>query len=173
MDFINGQKRAAYADIPYGRSTVGRAGCEAIACYNAMILLGRPLPFGEVKAYFEKLFRRGLGWGFGGILGASPIEIRLFLRKNRVYFHAVRSIKHFKRMPASPGVLIVSYWNKPLLKYGFHTVAIDCRVPESGGEPQLTVYNRFNHSEGPETITGLSELMEGSRRFIRGFFIPY
>ncbi len=165
--FINGQGRAEFAKIPYGRSTVGRSGCEAIACYNAMLLLGRPVPFEKVKAYFEWLFRRGLGWLGMGFLGASPLEIRLFLRKDRVRFCTVRSVRHFRRILAERGgVLIVSYWNKPLLRQGYHTVAVDCRA--AGG---LMVYNRFNHSVGPERISDISELMQGNWRFIRGFYI--
>ena len=190
--FINGQGRAEFAKIPYGRSTVGRSGCEAIACYNAMLLLGRPVPFENVKAYFEWLFRRGLGWLGMGFLGASPLEIRLFLRRNRVQFCTVRSVKHFRRMLAErSGVLIVSYWNKPLLKYGYHTVAVDCRAGAACGSGDraasmaegsvgcgakdpagsMMVYNRVNHSAGPERISDISELMQGNWRFIRGFFI--
>ena len=75
-NFIFGQALPSYAEMPYGRSTIGKAGCEAIACYNVMVLLGRPMPFSEVKAYFEGLFKRGMGWMAGGMLGATPIEIR-------------------------------------------------------------------------------------------------
>ena len=168
MDPINGQGRLEYADIPYGRSTIGRAGCEAIACYNAMVLLGRPVPFADVKAYFEKLFRRGLGWAAGGILGATPIEIHMFLRKQGVRFTRIRSVRSFNRKNAAgelpPGVLIISYWNKPIIKYGFHTVAVDCRT--------MLVYNQYNSSAGPEPITDISRLMEGNWRFIGGSYIP-
>ena len=190
MDPINGQGRPEFADIPYGRSTVGKAGCEAIACYNAMLLLGRPLPFEEVRAYFEKLFRRGLGWAAGGMLGATPIEMRLFLRKQGIRFIRIRSVRSFKKKAAAgrfpSGILIVSYWNKPIIKCGFHTVAIDCRTMAGGnaadcrtiaggsGPGQLmTVYNLSDSSTGPEIITDLSQLMEGDRRFISGSYIPY
>ena len=190
--FINGQGRAEFAKIPYGRSTIGRSGCEAIACYNAMLLLGRPVPFEKVKAYFEWLFRRGLGWLGMGFLGASPLEIRLFLRKNRVRFCTVRSVRHFRRILAGQaaedpegevrsGVLIVSYWNKPLLKYGYHTVAVDVSTaditedPASGGTKApaagMVVYNRYNNSAGPERISDISELMQDNWRFIRGFYL--
>ena len=168
-NFINGQGRAAYANIPYGRSTVGKAGCEAIACYNAMMLLGRPVPFEEVKAFFERLFKRGLGWGFGGILGATPIEIHMFLKSRGVSFTRICSVRAFKKKDAAgelpPGILIVSYWNKPIFKYGFHTVAIDCRGKK------LLVYNRYSNSSSPDPITDLSQLMEGDRRFISSFYI--
>ena len=171
MDFINGQRRAQFADIPYGRSTVGKAGCEAIACYNAMMLLGRPMPFGDVKAFFERLFRRGMGWGFGGILGASPIEIRLFLKKQGIRYIRIRCVRSFNKKTAGgqlpSGVFIVSYWNKPLLRYGFHTVAIDC------SSDLMYVFNRRNYSAETEPIGDISELMEGNWRFISGFYIPY
>ena len=185
--FINGQKRPEFADIPYGRSTVGRSGCEAIACYNAMLLTGRPVSFTEIRAYFEKLFRRGLGWLGRGFLGASPFEIRLFLRKQGVHFSTVRSVRGFEKMLAAQaagtrrdaqgktpqGVLIVSYWNRPLLKYGYHTVAVDCRLQAGAAGPELMVYNRFDYTTGPERIGALSELMHGNWRFIRGFYIPF
>ena len=166
---INGQGRPEYAGIKYGRSTVGRAGCEAIACYNAMILLGRPMPFEEVKAYFERLFSRGLGWMAGGLLGATPIEMRMFLRKQGVRFTRIRSVRSFNRKKAAgelpDGVLIVSYWNKPFFRYGFHTVAVDCRT--------MLVYNQYSSSSGPASITDISQLMEGNGRFISGSYIPY
>ena len=188
--YINGQGRPEFASIPYGRSTVGRAGCEAIACYNAMLLLGRPLSFEEVRAYFEKLFRRGLGWLAGGILGATPLEIHHFLKNQGIRFIRIRSVRGFKKKASAgklpPGVLIVSYWNKPIIKCGFHTVAIDCRMLAgssgqssrtmaggSGIGQQMTVYNFSNSSAGPEIITDLSRLMEGNWRFISGSYIPY
>ena len=177
-NFINGQGRPEFADIPYGRSTIGKAGCEAIACYNAMLLLGRPVPFEEVRGYFEKLFRRGLGWAAGGMLGATPIEMRLFLREQGMPFIRMHSVRSFNKKAARgklpPGVIIVSYWNKPILKYGYHTVAVDCRKAAGCDQnmPQLTVYNRFSDSAGPERIGALSELMNGNWRFISGFYIP-
>ena len=183
-NLINGQGRAEYASIAYGKSTIGRSGCAAIACYNAMILSGRSMPFEEVIAYFEGLFKRGLGWLAMGLLGASPLEMRLFLRKYKVPFRTVWSMRGLRKLlcsqpeqkpggkPAS-GVLILTYWNKPVLKYGYHAVAVDCRC--SGDAPagrQFTVYNRYNNSAGPERVADIGSLMEGDRRFIRAFFIP-
>ncbi len=181
-NFIFGQALPSYAEMPYGRSTIGKAGCEAIACYNVMVLLGRPMPFSEVKAYFEGLFKHGLGWMAGGMLGATPIEIRMFLRKQGIRFTRIRSVRAFNRKKAAgelpPGVLIVSYWNKPMLKYGFHTVAVDCRSlsenkSADSAPPALYVYNRYGSSLAPSPITDLSQLMEGNGRFISGSYIPY
>ena len=191
-NLINGQGRAEYASIAYGKSTIGRSGCAAIACYNAMILSGRSMPFEEVIAYFEGLFKRGLGWLASGLLGASPLEMRLFLRKYKVPFRTVWSMRSLRKLlcsesvqqagdrserqpggkPAS-GVLILTYWNKPVLKYGYHAVAVDCRCSgDAPAERQFTVYNRYNNSAGPERVSDIGSLMEGDRRFIRAFFIP-
>lgn len=68
-ELINGQGRDPYRGIPFGTSTVGFAGCGAIAVYNAMILSGHhEVTFNSVLNYYSMIFP--IRW-----LGTMPWEI--------------------------------------------------------------------------------------------------
>ena len=162
---INGQGREPYRYIPYGKSTVGRVGCEAIAVYNTMSLLGRSTSFDEVKAFFEALFRKGLGWGCRGHLGATPVEMRKFFRSRNICFEGTFSLKKLKRH-TEEGIFILHYWVKPYRR-GIHTVAV-----RHDGNGCYTVYNWFNNAETAYLRHDLSDFLPGKRRFIYGMFVP-
>lgn len=165
---INGQQLPPWRDMPYGVSDLGRAGCEAIAAYNAMALLGRPEPLGDVVSSFVGGFSRGLlnGWGMGGRWGAAPWDIRRFLRERGVAFRGARTLRGLKSLIDGPGVVILSYWNRPVTG-GYHTVAA-----AFDGE-RYTVYNQNCASARPVAAKSPDELMAGGWRFIHGFYIRF
>ena len=112
---INGQGRAKYRYLSYGISTVGHAGCEAIAVYNALAIIGYHISFEEIKAFFEELLRGGCGWGLKGAWGVTPLEVWSAL----CYYHVKNEggglfqYDKFSK-PDSPTIMIVSFWNKPI-----------------------------------------------------------
>lgn len=163
-ELINGQGLEPYKNMRYGRSTVGKAGCEAIASYNALRLLGREVLFPDVAAQYIRLFRNPLrGWGMGGAFGAAPRDIAAFLRRNGVAFTSARRLKTLLRR-LKPGVMIVSFWNRPFTA-GYHTVAVeyDGRV--------FTAYNVTNTGRAPRREEDFTALLPGRRRLIRCFFL--
>ena len=65
---LNGQAREGLGDLSFGFSRVGRAGCESIAVYNALLMLRRPRPLPEIIRDMEKGGYMRL-WGH---MGAAP-----------------------------------------------------------------------------------------------------
>lgn len=118
---IYNQHDPRYRSLTYGRAKVGDCGCEAVAAYNALEMLGKPMPFGEVIRVFEHRFSHGGGFGGKGKLGASPRDLTLFFR-SLGYTPQGGSLKKMQGI-SEPGVFILTYWNKPFT-HGLHTVAI-------------------------------------------------
>ena len=128
--FLNGQGLAPIADLPYGAWRMGRNGCEAIAAYNALLDLGRPLSLPDVAGQLE---RRGLLFnGFGGTnLGA----LASFFREHDIPFRVLRRRKRgeFDTAFASADCAILSYWTGKTLRRGdkswntLHTVSVHHR----------------------------------------------
>ena len=136
-EFINGQSLEPYNSMPYGNSTIGDAGCEAIACYNALIELGKGESFASVVAFFTENFYLfpASGWTQGGHLGASPDDIAFFLDSREVKYTRMYmlddilmplKLAYNESCGLAKGVYILSYWNKDYLHYGYHTIAVKC-----------------------------------------------
>lgn len=167
LPFINGQHLSPYAGIPYGRSTIGRSGCEAIATYNFLLLIGRPASFESVIDFYVRRFRAHplSGWGRQGVWGAAPRDIAAFLKAAHIPYRSAGTVNRLSAVSDGPGAYILSYWNRPITS-GYHTIAV------SFNGSQYTAYNRDCDRSVPITGTSLSDFMDGNGRFIRGFFYP-
>ena len=64
---INGQGLLPYSNNPIGLGTYGFSGCQYIAVYNAMQLIGKPQPLAEIT---DEVFSTGAV--ACGIFGAGP-----------------------------------------------------------------------------------------------------
>ena len=134
--YINGQGRGPVALLPFGRRTMDYNGCEVIACFNALRLLGNPRPLGEVAAYFE---RRGLF--LGGLWGTHAEALpryfaSLGFQPETLYASAVRAPSDYDAAFAPARAGVFSFWNDAgCLLRGVHTVALAHRP---GG---ITIYN--------------------------------
>ena len=165
---INGQGLEPYANMQYGNSTIGRAGCEAIACYNAMLLLNKPESFEHVKSFFTSRFSDTLlgGFGVGGFLGGTPKDVSCFLKSRNITYEASGNLQVLEKKANVPDVFIVSFWNKKLYE-GYHTIAIDY----DGNS--YTAYNLYNEGSDPEDRANIRKYMDNDWRYIYGFFVPY
>ena len=79
-DYIYGQKNSKYSDMPFGLSTVGKTGCGAVACYNALISTGRDVRFRDVVTSFNIMFMLGMGYTARGRLGVTSFQVEIFWR---------------------------------------------------------------------------------------------
>ena len=125
--YITDQQTAALRAVPFGRSTVGDAGCELIACYNALAAAGRGTPFDRLldeAAAGKLLWRRGR-WGM------RPGQMKKLLRA-----HGLRPRFLFGRLTSAesrfaPGdMVILTAWNRRWWKYGLHSYL--CLKQEAG-----------------------------------------
>ena len=156
---IFSQNSPNYRHMKYGKGTVGKCGCEAVAACNALEFLGRGIPFADVVKAFEMRFSNGGGFLAKGRLGATPLDVSLFLRSRGLNPESgtLRQLSEIK----SPGVFIVSYWNKPFTK-GIHTIAVDYdgkRYTAANYEAKLCSKER------------LEDFLPDRIHFLRGYYI--
>lgn len=172
---INGQELEPYNSMQYGNSTIGYSGCEAIACYNALICLGLEEPFERVMSHFTDRFTSKCltyGWGRGGLWGGTPRDVASFLSQREISYTLICDEGDFTPITYNhtPGVFIVSYWNElrvlPVLS-GYHTIAIDYNGTD------FTAYNLYPGSPNAYSKTNVSDFLEGTGGLIVGFYIPY
>lgn len=135
---LNGQGRPELARLRFGYADVGRAGCESIAVYNALRLLGIPQPLPEIIRDMEK----GGYLRMGGHLGAAPYFeplLRRFGARSRVVAPGRLRREDLAGTDRSGEVYLMVIWNRRwFLHKGLHTFTA-LRTPE-GWE----VFNRFN-----------------------------
>ncbi len=187
---INGQRRGVLKDMKFGRSTVGRSGCEAIAVFNVLrsfnvrIALEDIIVFSWIGQY---MWLWGL-WGirtdrvkdlisaYGGICEELDPDAftdnRISRRKRRN--NMAESISGL--MPGDR--FVMSIWNdRRVIRgifHGIHTFAAEYRPDIVPGRP-WTVYNRVGdipeavRYEGPEDILVTYDRKKG--RKITGKYI--
>ena len=153
---LNGQDREGLGDLSFGFSRVGRAGCESIAVYNALLMLRRPRPLPEIIRDLEKGGYMRL-WGH---MGAAPY-FQPLLRRYGARSKAV-SARRLQREAergelAEGSVFLFSVWNDRLRPYkGLHTFAGVWAPNERGG---WVIFNRFNNDRGRRRYLRLDDVL--------------
>lgn len=118
QSYIAEQRSPDVRSLPFGKSTVGDAGCELIACHNALLSLGRFTPFESLRdevCLHRLLWRRGK-WGM------RPRQMKKLL-----FSHGVRARFFFGgyeklEKTCSPGdMVILTTWNHKWWKNGLHS----------------------------------------------------
>ena len=101
-------------EMRLGVSDMAYAGCEVIAVYNALKLLGQEHKLSELISRAEKngaLMRKGK-WG------TNPFSLERLCPNDGVSFQRI------KKQPSEPGIYIISFWNSRRLKNGVHTICV-------------------------------------------------
>ena len=163
---LNGQGRDALRELSFGHSSVGHAGCESIAVYNALALLGLSRPLPEVIRAME----RGGYMRFGGYMGAAPY-FQPMLRHFGATTRAIRPARlqrEAERGTLPTGaVFLVSIWNDRFRPYkGMHTFTVRY-VPDARGDWQ--VWNRYNSDASSRFYRTLGDILQSGRH--RGRFL--
>ena len=163
---LNGQGREALAPLSFGFSNVGHAGCESIAVYNVLRLLGIPRPLPEVIRAMEK----GGYMRFGGYMGAAPYFqplLRRYGATGRIAISASVQNKADHRELEAGAVFLVSIWNDRFRPYkGLHTFAVQY-APDARGD--WCVWNRFNSDSFSRRYARLDDILRNGRR--KGTFL--
>ena len=155
---LNGQGRPALARLRFGYADVGRAGCESIAVFNALRLLGRPRELAEIIRDMEK----GGYLRMGGHLGAAPYFeplLRRYGTRSRIVTPA-RLRREEAEGGGEPGaVYLMIIWNRRLLLHkGLHTFA--ALRTEEGWE----VFNRFNSDASSRFYPRLDDILKNGNQ---------
>lgn len=171
---LNGQQLAPYASIPYGNSTIGDAGCEALSCYNMLIDLGMFEPLSNVVSYFSNRFLTVpfSGFGKGGKWGASPTDIESFLVSRKINYQRLTNLQMslFDKCGPVAGIYILSYMNEDPFHNGMHTIEVVC-----DGE-KYTAYNwkvnRRGSTEKGSIYEFIPDIVLGCPVVVSVFYIP-
>ncbi|MBQ2732544.1 MAG: hypothetical protein IJF74_00145, partial [Clostridia bacterium] len=135
---INGQsKNATVKDIKYGKKTISYNGCELLAVYNAMILIGNEQSFVDIKNKAETTPR--VMW-LNGRWGSRPKELGKLFDGFEQKYNVITNKKKFNDSLKDGGVYIISYWTSLKLLSPIHTVAFTCDA-----EMNIIVYNRYSN----------------------------
>ena len=150
---LNGQGRPALSRLRFGYADVGRAGCESIAVYNVLRMLGLPRSLAEIIRDME----RGGYLRMGGHLGAAPYFeplLRRYSARSRIVTPArLRREEREGSLSAGEAYLMV-IWNRRFRpQKGLHTFA--AARTENGWE----AFNRFNSDETCRRYARLDDML--------------
>ena len=148
----------ACGDLPLGRCTMAKNGCEIIAVYNALRFLGRKVPL-------EVLIRRYQqeGWIMAwGHLGSDPYAAGDYLIADGVPHRTFTDFDGFARGLEEGKVFILSFWVNDRLFSGVHGVTL------YRSENALWVSNLYNNQQSPRKIDSLRDITTP-----KGFIVGY
>ena len=155
---LQGQGRAPVARLPFGKYTMDYNGCEVLASYNALLLLGDPLPLGAVAAWYEL---RGLF--LAGAWGTHVLAIPRFFRARGyapevLYASSVRAPEDYDAAFDGAQAAVFSFWNSAQrLRAGVHTVSLSHR----GG--RIAIDNLHSLDTRPnEAYASIADFIRGS-----------
>lgn len=154
---INGQSLGAVSGMKFGFSTMSLSGCEVIAIYNALLLMGKPKPFVEIARYMER-FRV-----LGGFWGSNLFMLGHCLKHFGLRTKRVRKPDVLEAELLAGKTCLYVFWTGKLFRSSVHTVVLQ----NDGGN--LLVYNAFNR-HGKVVRTRYEEYLK-KRRMIFGYVI--
>ena len=144
---INGQGMGAVRNFRYGLFSFGWCGCEIIAAYNFLKMIGKPLPLcdiaREIYSYGHLLM---------GFFGTNVYVLGFFLSRHGIHAQGAHRKEDFLLRAAAGKCGVVSFWTGKVLRSSIHTVAF--RVGEDG---KVTVFNRFNNRDCEYEFDDLTE----------------
>ena len=150
--YIDDQNAPALKNLPFGKSTVGRAGCEMISCYNALTCFQKAVP---LAALIDDCAARKLFWR-GGLWGMRPRQMRVLLRLHGLPAQWLFGRWQHLEAHARPGdAVILTTWNPAWWKNGLHSYL--CIRKENGW---LCLNNRH-----PTALATLRDAARGRARF--------
>lgn len=148
---INGQGLGPVAGLRYGLCRYRAVGCEVIATYNALRLLGVPATLGELGYRYES----GGGTMLLGAWGTNPYAVERVLSELGVPFRRFEEAAALavELKTRQRGICILSFWNDRHNPFrGVHTVTAEFRADRT---PPCLAYNRYDnvpHAVGFESL---------------------
>lgn len=170
--FLHGQKLGVVRKMRYGKHDISYCGCEIIAVYNAMKMLGMPQELNRLICEFEL---NGLTLIFpSAVFGSSPGKLRRYFDAHCVGYEYYTVKRHFIDNASRSQVGIISFWvnsysQHPINRFssGLHTVTYS--LDRQSGN--VSVYNRYGNDTKPRDYKDIQELIN-DHRFIAGYIFP-
>lgn len=150
--------QSACGDLPLGRCTMAKNGCEIIAVYNALRFLARAKPLEALIARYETE-----GWLMAwGHLGSDPYAAGDYLAAEGIPHRTFFDFDSLARGLDEGKVFILSFWLKDRMFSGAHGVTL------YRSEGDLWVSNLYNSQQSPRKIDSLLDITT-PKRFIVGY----
>ena len=117
--YINDQNTGAVSKLKFGITTMDNNGCEVIAVYNAMKVLGNQKDICDIAYYFEND-----GQALKGMFGTNPYANKRYFEKEGYKVKVVEGEKITEEELPKADAYIVSFWNSDNAMDALHTVAM-------------------------------------------------
>lgn len=157
---IHDQTRFPVNNFLYGDANLEWSGCEIIANYNALIILGNPQSLNDVANWGENH-----GQILNGFFGTFPTSSRELFEHLGYTVATETDSSKFDTVAANSDVCIFTFWNdKNNWFEGVHTVAIK---PETDG---ILVYNLFRDGTKPWSYDSFLDMIS---RYDLGSWVLY
>ena len=170
FQIINGQGLEPYKSMPYGISTVGFSGCESIAIYNALILIGKARSLNTVIGYMFQSINDGGGYGLYGLGGGTCLDIAKTLKQLNVDY----SWADYDTLcdVNESSVMIVGFWGRiyPFKNSNIYIPSIHTVAVQYTGD-QYIAYNMYSDYPYDYPKNTLDALFGGKEKFIYGFIL--
>ena len=144
--FIDDQSKKK--EIRYGKKSFSHSGCGLAAVYNAMMLLGLPMPLAEIIRYFEKH-----GASFFASFGTAPQSAVRFFRKQGVNTESTMNKRKFKELAERSDILLFTIMNdRRRIRSMVHTMCVECLHGRDPLKPAISyiVHNSHGKAEAYE-----------------------
>ena len=153
--YINDQNTGVVSKLRFGHTTMNNNGCEIIAAYNAMKILGKQKDIRDIAYYFEND-----GQMLQGAFGTNPYANKRFFENEGYKVKVVKGDKILKEELPKADAYIVSFWNSNDVMDMLHTVAMR---KTSDGKCELFNYKSNNKNLSQETKSLKYRLMIDDR----------
>ena len=139
-DFIDDQSKKE--EIRYGKKSFSHSGCALAAVYNAMMLLGLPMPLSEIVRYFEKH-----GASLFASFGTAPQSAVRFFKKQGIDTERTMNKRKFRELAERSDILIFTIMNnRRRIRSMVHTMCVECLHE---GEPRDSLSSHVSTPSAP------------------------
>lgn len=151
----SGQDTPPQNELHLGKYRFGYNGCEVIAGYNMLTLLGENVDMAKLIAEFE----RNILVAQDGSFGSEPREMYLLLDKHGYKYDTLKTTAECDKALDEGKSLIFSYYTGTAYFSEIHTICII-------GGAEKYVLNRYNSVDGRRQIDGISDITENDKNVI-------
>lgn len=117
--YINDQNTGVVSKLKFGTTTMDNNGCEVIAAYNALKILGNQKDIRDIAYHFEND-----GQMLKGVFGTNPYANKRYFEKEGYKVKVVEGEKITEEELPKADAYIVSFWNSDDVIDALHTVAM-------------------------------------------------
>ena len=146
--YIYGQSNFPIGNMKLGDKTLSYNGCEIVATYNAMLLLGADTTIQNVIYYYDKDYKWGNFIDMDGKIGVSYNKMENFLTQRGYKVTDYTYDGNYNSLPK--GIYIYSF----LHSAGIHSVAIS-----KNDDGTILVYNAYSKDNAPRKYNSMEEYM--------------